>query len=105
MAEQISADASRNQLREFRRITANVVTELRSAEIRDTYAAVTLIELINQQLEFLVGTNGRVPSRKQRLTTVYNEFNASIEAIKATPPSAFREHDPGMDVNTAPNAG
>ncbi len=105
MSEQTASDSSRNQLREFRRVTANVVTELRSQEVRDTYAAITITELVNQQLEFLVGTEGRVPSRKQRLKTVYEEFNNNIAAIKATPPSAFRQHDPSSDVNTAPDVG
>lgn len=99
--EQSTNDAARNKLREFRRMTANVVAELRSQEVRDTYAAITLTELVNQQIELLVGT-GRIPSRKQRLTTVYEEFNANIEAIKATPPATFRQHDPDNDANTAP---
>lgn len=94
--------AAREQLREFRRVTANVVAELRSQEVRDTYAALTFSEIIDQHLTQLVG-DGKVPSRKQRLMTMYKEFNDSIEAIKATPPSTFRQHDPKSDVNTDAN--
>jgi hypothetical protein len=95
------AESSRNQLREFRRVVGNVVGELRSQEVRDTYAAVTLVEVLDQQLTMLSGTS-RIPSRKQRLTKMYDEFNATIEAIKGTSPDAFRQHDPNTDVNTAP---
>jgi hypothetical protein len=100
VAEDQPSESARNQLREFGRVVANVVTELRSQEVRDTYAALTLTELVDQHLKTLV-EGGRVPSRRQRLQTMYSEFNASIEAIKATPPSAFRQHDPDNDVNTA----
>lgn len=100
-SEQTPAETSRNQLREFRRVVADVVGELRSQEVRDTYAALTFPELIDQHLKQLTGEGGRVPSRKARLKKMYDEFNSKIEAIKATPPSAFRQHDPQGDVNTA----
>ena len=101
MAQEKQPDESaRSQLREFRRVLANVVSELRSSAVRDTYAAITLNEVVDQHLKELVG-EGRVPSRMQRLKTTYEEFKSSIEAIKATPPSAFRLHDPKNDVNTA----
>lgn len=100
MADSSSAsDSDRQKLREFRRVVGNAVVELKSEEIRDTYAAITLSEVVDQQLERLTG-NGRLPSQKQRLTKVYEELKASIDAIKATPPSAFRQHDPKNDVNT-----
>lgn len=98
--ESTPEQAARSQLREFRRVLANVVGELRSSAVRDTYAAITLNEVAEQHLEELVG-KGRVPSRLQRLNTVHEEFKASIKAIKDTPPSAFRLHDPKNDVNTA----
>jgi hypothetical protein len=103
MAQQEKAPdaAARSQLREFRRVLANVVDDLRSAAVSDTYAAITLNEVIDQHLQELVG-EGRVPSRMQRVKTSYEEFKSSIEAIKAIPPSAFRLHDPKNDVNTAP---
>ena len=102
MAEQTngkSDESAREQLREFRRVVANVVGELRSQEVRDTYAALTFTEILDQHLLQLVG-DGKTPSRKQRLKTMYEEFNAAIDKIKDTPPSAFRQHDPKQDVNT-----
>lgn len=101
MSDQNTAsDTARQKLREFRRIVGNVIAELKSQEIRDTYASITLTEVIDQHLKDLVG-NGRVPSRKQRLTRVYEEFKANIQAIKDTDPAAFRQPDPKSDVNTA----
>jgi hypothetical protein len=93
------SERARNQAREFREIVGNVVAELRSQEVRNTYAAITLTEVLNQQLSMLGGTN-RIPSRKQRLKKAYDAFNSSLEAIKNTPPEAFRTPDPKEDVNT-----
>lgn len=97
--ERSAEDQKRVQLREFRRIVANVVGELRSQEVRDTYAALTFSEIVDQQLTFLVGDSTR-PGRKQRLTRMFAEFDDALAAIKATPPQAFRTHDPDEDVNT-----
>lgn len=95
--------SAREQQREFRRIVANAVGELRSNEIRDSYAALSLEELIDQQIDRLEGTeDGLNPSRLQRIQRVRQELADNIEAMKATPPSDFRRHDPDGDVNTAP---
>jgi hypothetical protein len=94
---------AREQQREFRRIIANAVGELRSNEIRDSYAALSLEELIDQQIDRLEGTNDTLnPSRLQRIQRIRQELADNIEAMKATPPSSFRRHDPDGDVNTAP---
>jgi arginine/lysine/ornithine decarboxylase len=94
-----SSEAARNQIRDFKEVVATIVAELRSEEIRDTYAAITLTEVLNQQLASLTGTS-RIPSRKQRLKKNYEAFNASLEAIKSTSPDAFRTPDKDNDVNT-----
>ena len=96
-------DQQRTQLNEFRRLVANVVTELRSQEIRDTYAAITLNEVIDQQLLYLTGT-GKKLGRKQKLTKARDEFLAVLDAIKAVPPSTFKFPDEDEDVNTPPEA-
>lgn len=92
-------EAARNQLRAYRETTANVVGELRSQEIRDTFAAITLSEVIEQHLTTLTG-KGRIPSRKARLEKIHKTFNDSIEALKKTSPDSFRTPDPSRDVNT-----
>jgi hypothetical protein len=95
-------DRAKEQMVSFYTIIGNVIGELRSQEIRDTYAAITLDEVIQQQLAFLVDGTPQRLSRKQHLQKVYDEFKANIQAIKDTPPSAFRQQDAKDDVNTAP---
>ncbi len=92
-------DQTRRQLRDFRRVVASVVGELRSQEVRDTYASVTMAEVIDAHLKFLAGP--ALPlSRRERLVKTYDEFLKNVDAIKATEPSAFRLPDPKNDVNT-----
>lgn len=92
-------DQARSQLREFRRVVADVVTELRSAEINDTYAALTLSELVNQRLEIL-DSRGTRPGKLQRIKAIRDAYLAKIEGLKATAPGVFRTPDPGTDANT-----
>lgn len=102
MAEQTPNETSKNKAREFRRIIANVVGELRSKETRDSYAAVTLLELMSAQADRLDKGDTVRPSRAARLKSVYDAFKNNIAAIKETPPDTFRSHDPASDANTAP---
>jgi hypothetical protein len=96
-------DASRELLREFRRVTAFAVGELRSQEVRNTYSSISLEELTDQQIERLLESEDPLnPSRLQRLRQVRDSFANAIDAIKATPPEAFQRHDPENDANTAP---
>lgn len=95
-------ETSRNRAREFRRVVANVVGELRSQEIRNSFAAVTLLELASRHADRLDTGDPTRPSRKARLKTIYDEYKASIEAIKQTPVEMFRRHDPATDANTEP---
>lgn len=101
MADQTDT-AARAQLREFRRIVADVVTELRSAEVVKTFAAVTLVELADKHVAYLTGGTPQKPSRLQRIEAVYKAYKGSIDAIKAVPPTTFRSKDPDTDANTAP---
>ncbi len=106
MTERSEAAANRERLREFRRIVANAVGELRSQEVRDSYAALSIEELMDQHIERLEGTNDpNQPSRIQRLRNVRDALTDNIEAMKETPPAAFRRPDPDNDVNTEPEAG
>jgi len=97
-SEQDTAD----QTNDFRRVIADVMGELRSAEIRDSYAALGLEELMDQHIDRLTdSTDPMRPSRLARLTKLYDAFINSVESIKATPPELFRRHDPDRDANTA----
>jgi hypothetical protein len=99
--ERTASDQSREQLREFRRVTAAAVGEIRSQQIRQTYAALSIEELMDQHITRLEGTDDPIhPSRKTRLQKVYDDFTNNIQAMKDTPPDRFRRHDPDGDVNT-----
>lgn len=96
-ADQQAAD----QLREYRRIVADAVGELRSQEIRDSFASISLEELLDQHIERMQESTDPIkPSRLQRLRKVKDDLVASVEAIKAVPPERFRRADPSQDVNT-----
>lgn len=102
--ERTESEVSREQIRTFRRIVAAAVAEVRSQEIRDTYASLSLEELIDQHIELLEGTSDPLRrSRKARVQKVYDDLANNIEAIRATPPERFRRHDPEADANTPPD--
>lgn len=102
MTEQSSTSQSRAQQREFRRVLGNAVGMLRSDEARNSYASLSLEELIDKQIDKLEGSDGMNPSRLARIRSVRQELSDSIEGMKATPPENFRRHDPNEDANTAP---
>jgi len=102
--ERTPRDQSQEQVREFRRIVAAAVGELRSNQIRDAYAALSIEELMDQHVARLQDTTDPIhPSRKQRVNRIYQEFVNNIEAIKAVDPSRFRPRDPNNDANTEPS--
>jgi hypothetical protein len=95
--------ASQDQLREFRRIVAAAIGELRSQEVRDSFSSLSLEELADQHIERLEESADPLhPSRLQRLRKVRDDLAESIEAMKETPPSRFRRYDPDNDANTPP---
>lgn len=104
--ERSQQEASRDQLREFRRIVANAVGELRSQEVRDSFSSLSIEELMDEHIERMEESDDPLrPSRLQRLRAVRDDLANSIEAMKETPPSAFRRPDPDNDVNTDPEDG
>lgn len=103
--ERTPAAQSREQIREFRRIVASAVGELRSSQVRDAYAAVSIEELMDQHIARLEDSDDPIhPSRKQRIDKVHDDLTNNIEALKATDPSEFRRRDPDTDANTDPDA-
>jgi hypothetical protein len=82
------------------------VGELRSNQVRDSYAALSIEELMDQHIARLQDTDDPIhPSRKQRIDKVYNDLANNIEALKATDPAQFRRRDPETDANTDPDGG
>lgn len=101
--ERTPREQNREQIREFRRIVSSAVGEVRSNQIRNSYAALSLEELMDQHIARLVDTDDPIRlSRKQRVDRVYNELSRNIEAMKQTDPAAFRQRDPQTDANTDP---
>ena len=107
MAERTQEERELEQFRQFRRIVADVVAELRGQEIRDAFASISIEELMDRHIDEIEGTDRIKPSKLQRIRKVYTDFVQNIEGMKATDPSSFRAPDPDADVNTAqdPNSG
>lgn len=104
--ERTPSNQSQEQIREFRRIVASAVGELRATQIRDAYAALSIEELMDQHIARLEDTTDPIhPSRKQRVNRLYQEFVDNLEGIKAVDPSRFRPRDPDNDANTEPDGG
>lgn len=104
MTERTTGDARREQLREFRRIVAEAVGELKSEELRNSFAALSLEELIDDAIKQLddTGDDPTNPTRLQRIRKIRDDLVNNIEAMKETPPEVFRAPDPDVDVNTDP---
>lgn len=99
--ERTEEDISRDQIRTFRRIVSAAVAEVRSQAVRDSYASLSLEELIDQHIELLEGNSDPLrKSRKGRVEKVYKDLIDNIEAIRNTPPARFRRADPDSDANT-----
>lgn len=96
-------ELSREKIREFRRTLASALAELRSKEVRDTFAAVTLEELVDQQIEQLeASTDPYYPSRLEQVQRLLRDVRETVAAVKAQPPEAFRTQDSSSAVNTPP---
>lgn len=104
MTERTPGDARREQLREFRRVVAAAVGELRSEELRNAFSALSLEELVDEAVRRLddSATDPINPSRLQRIRKVRDDLVNNIAAMKETPPEYFRSPDPERDVNTDP---
>ncbi len=93
-------ESARNQLREYRIAVSEVVGELRSQEVRNTYAAITLPELIAQHRKMLSSTDPERIGRRERLTALKDNYLGKIEAMKRTDPDQYRTPDARQDSNT-----
>jgi hypothetical protein len=104
--ERTPREQARERIREFRRIVADAVGELRATHIRDSYAALSIEELMDQHVARLVDTNDATHlSRRQRVERVHTQLSENIEAIRETDPAQFRNRDPESDANTDPEPG
>jgi hypothetical protein len=95
------------EIRRFREVTAAVVGELRAAELRSTFAALSLEELVDQhisELEAGASTDPIKPARADRLKKVYDDFIGSLAAMKALPAETF-VHRASSDNTSTPVEG
>lgn len=88
----MSDEQNREQLREYRRVVANAITELRGQVVRDKFISKTIVHAIDEQISKLTGEGTAVRlSDKDRAERVVSDLEETIEAIKATPPSVFKD--------------
>lgn len=101
MAENTASETSRETLQQYREIVANTVGFVRSREIARAYTAVGLEELIDARIDRIEQPqDGGRPGALARLEKLKNDFDGALDAIKNTPPDAFRRPDPDTDANT-----
>ena len=105
MAERTASEEQRETLQQFREVVANTVGFLRSAEISRSFTSIGLEELIDQRIERIETPTGTRAGHLARLAKIKSDFDAALEAIKQTPPDAFRAPDPDTDANTPDNEG
>ncbi len=105
MTERSATEASRETLQQFRDTVAGTVGFVRSREVTHGYTSISIEELVDNRVARIEAaqTDTR-PGDLARLEKIKNDFDAAIEAIKATPPDAFRTPDPDTDVNTPDTA-
>lgn len=97
---------AREQLQVYYTTIGEAVGALRAAEVRDTYAAISLEELTQRRLERL--NDSADPMRLDRLaqvTRIQKNLTDRITAIKELPPSHFRRRIEDDEVLTAPDGG
>lgn len=101
MSETTSTEVSRETLQQFREVVSNTVGFVRSREVTRSYTSISIEELIDNRIDRIEApqTGGR-PGALARLDKIKNDFEAVIDAIKETPPDAFRAPDPSTDANT-----
>jgi len=97
-AEQASQDLAQ----EYRRVIGNALTAIRGQEALESFSARTFEDALTRQIAEISGDpgNGRA-NALDRVHRVASELRAAAEKIRATPPSAFADHDPDKDTNTA----
>ena len=87
----------------FRNIIADVVGELRSEEVRKSFASISIEELVDKHIDRMTdSTSQSQPSRLTRIKSVYNTLADNIEEMKEMDPEEFDSRNPDDEVNTPP---
>lgn len=70
-------------------------------KVTQSFAAITFEELLDQQIERLVGASTDAkPNAFDLITRIKNNVVQAVAKIKSMPPSAFVTNDPMTNVNT-----
>lgn len=105
MTEHTATETSRETLQNYREVVADVVGFVRSAEITRSFTSLSIEELVDNRIaQIEEPQTGDRPGALAQLEKIKNDFENAIEAIRNTPPDAFRAPDPSSDVNT-PDTG
>lgn len=102
MATRTEEEQARESIRRFRQIVGDSVTFVRSREVNESFASLTLEELVDQQIGLIEDgrpSAGR-PSILARIDRIKEDLTNNIEDIKAIDPDLFRSPDERTDVNT-----
>lgn len=102
--ERTAEEQASEQKLEYRSVVARAIAVLRSQEIRDSYASISIEELVDQRIASLEkSTDPFTPSILDKIKKVRDDLVNNIEALKATPPEQFRTRNPTDDANTDPD--
>lgn len=88
---------------ELRQNINNAYAFVEGAKTTQTIAALTFEDLMDQQIERLVGKDSEArPNPLHRIDKVEADIKATVEKIKKLPPEAFAIRDTRDSVNTPP---
>jgi len=74
-----------------------------SAQLTQTFSALTFEDLLDQQIERISGTSTQTrPNALDRITQIVNNVQAAVTQLKNMPPEQFQQSDPTRDVNSPP---
>lgn len=101
MATSDKDEKAQSQNLELRKALNDAYAFVEGQKTVQSFSAVTFEELMDQQIERLVGkgTDSR-PNEFDRVTKIKNAVVQAVAQIKAMPDDAFVDSDPNKDVNT-----
>lgn len=86
---------------QMRRVVNQAYSALRGQESVQTFAAYTLEDALDEQIEAIEGSpKNRRANKLEVVDSVENDLLSLADKIKKTPPEAFTQKNEGKDVNT-----
>lgn len=101
MAETTAEEDRRQSIRQFRETVGNAVSFVRSREINQSFAAIGLEELVDDQIGRIeASASATRPGRLAQIDKIKQALDDQIDSIKAMSPDLFRRPDTSADANT-----